>query len=146
MSIQTVEISDSRTGEPISAQVFNNGVYTWEIKNPLYFKITKHFSRPFSTNHDVIDIQLRLNYNIRKILKINKYWVTFRIFTSLRPPTLIFLNIIKRRINMYLDNICIITINNVLRALMEILWHQLPGTLDVELIECKMSMKDEYYN
>nr|QQK85149.1 AC2 [Tomato leaf curl New Delhi virus] len=47
-------ITDSRTGEYITADRAESGVYTWEIRNPLYFKILQHHSRPFLTQHDII--------------------------------------------------------------------------------------------
>uniref|UniRef100_A1DRZ5 Replication enhancer n=1 Tax=Tomato leaf curl New Delhi virus - [Potato] TaxID=270145 RepID=A1DRZ5_9GEMI len=51
-------ITDSRTGESITADRAESGVYTWEIRNPLYFKILKHNSRPFLRQHDIISIQI----------------------------------------------------------------------------------------
>nr|AWD30787.1 C3 [Tomato yellow leaf curl virus]AWD30793.1 C3 [Tomato yellow leaf curl virus] len=39
---------DSRTGELITAPQAENGVFIWEINNPLYFKITDHSQRAIS--------------------------------------------------------------------------------------------------
>ncbi|AGO45837.1 replication enhancer protein [East African cassava mosaic virus] len=57
---------DLRTGELITAPQAQNGAFIWEIPNPLYFKILNHNSKPFNMNHDIIDVQIRFNYNLIK--------------------------------------------------------------------------------
>ncbi|AFJ39284.1 transcription activator protein [Tomato leaf curl Bangladesh virus-[India:Udaipur:Gaillardia:2009]] len=80
---------DSRTGEPITAAQAVNGVFTWEIQNPLYFKITEHHNRPFLTNRDIIIIQLQFNHNLRKALGIHKCFLVYRIWMTSQPQTVI---------------------------------------------------------
>nr|CCK73281.1 Replication Enhancer Protein-truncated [African cassava mosaic virus] len=70
---------DLRTGELITAPQAMNGVYTWEINNPLYFTITRHQQRPFLLNQDIITVQVRFNHNLRKELGIHKCFLNFRI-------------------------------------------------------------------
>nr|AEX92956.1 replication enhancer [Tomato leaf curl Sudan virus]CDN72786.1 Replication Enhancer Protein [Tomato leaf curl Sudan virus] len=107
---------DSRTGELITAHQATNGVFIWEINNPLYFKITSHDERPLNMNKDIISIQIRFNHNIRKELGIHKCFLNFRIWTTLRPQTGHFLRVFKYQVLRYLDNIGVISINNVIRA------------------------------
>nr|ACO53445.1 AC3 protein [Alternanthera yellow vein virus] len=93
---------DSRTGEYITAAQAENGVYTWEITNPLYFKIIKHDSRPFLREHDIITVQIQFNYNMRKALGIHKCFLTCQIWTRLQPQTLSFLRVFKTQVMKYL--------------------------------------------
>ncbi|ACZ56370.1 replication enhancer [Tomato leaf curl Sudan virus -[Wad Madani]] len=122
---------DSRTGELITAHQAENGVFIWEINNPLYFKITEHNERPFLMNHDIISMQIRFNHNIRKVLGIHKCFLNFRIWTTLRPQTGLFLRVFRYQVLRYLDNIGVISINNVIRAVDHVLYDVLENTINV---------------
>ncbi|CAH17666.1 AC3 protein [Stachytarpheta leaf curl virus - [Hn34]] len=124
---------DFRTGEPITAAQAENGAYIWTVRNPLYFKITQHDQRPFSTNHDVITLQVQFNYNLRKALGIHQCFLICRIWTRLRPQTWRFLKVFKYQCIKYLDNLGVISINNVIRAFSHVLYNVLEGTIDDEL-------------
>ncbi|CAH17660.1 AC3 protein [Stachytarpheta leaf curl virus - [Hn30]] len=124
---------DFRTGEPITAAQAENGVYIWTVRNPLYFKITQHDQRPFSTNHDIITLQVQFNYNLRKALGIHQCFLICRIWTRLRPQTWRFLRVFKYQCIKYLDNLGVISINNVIRAFSHVLYNVLEGTIDDEL-------------
>uniref|UniRef100_E7BQ31 Replication enhancer n=1 Tax=Tomato leaf curl New Delhi virus [India:Karnal:OY81A:2004] TaxID=908119 RepID=E7BQ31_9GEMI len=122
---------DSRTGEYITVDRAESGVYTWEIRNPLYFKILKHDSRPFLTQHDIIKIQIQFNHNLRKALGLHKCFLTFQIWTSLRPQIGILLRVFKAQVLKYLDMLGVISINNVIRAVYHVLDNVLEQTIDV---------------
>ncbi|CAD30011.1 AC3 protein [Tomato yellow leaf curl China virus-To[Y25]] len=122
---------DSRTGELLTAAQAENGVYIWTVKNPLYFKITKHLDRPFLKNHDIITLQVQFNYNLRKALGIHKCFLTCKIWTRLHPQTLRFLRVFKYQCIKYLDSLGVISINNVIRAISHVLYNVLEGTIDV---------------
>uniref|UniRef100_Q4QZ93 Replication enhancer n=1 Tax=Tomato yellow leaf curl China virus - [Y205] TaxID=329393 RepID=Q4QZ93_TYLCC len=122
---------DSRTGELLTAAQAENGVYIWTVKNPLYFKITKHLERPFLRNHDIITLQVQFNYNLRKALGIHKCFLTCKIWTRLHPQTLRFLRVFKYQCIIYLDRLGVISINNVIRAISHVLYNVLEGTIDV---------------
>nr|AEX92964.1 replication enhancer [Tomato leaf curl Sudan virus] len=122
---------DSRTGELITAHQATNGVFIWEINNPLYFKITSHDERPLNMNKDIISIQIRFNHNIRKELGIHKCFLNFRIWTTLRPQTGHFLRVFKYQVLRYLDNIGVISINNVIRAVDHVLYNVIAKTTNV---------------
>nr|AIP88994.1 replication enhancer [East African cassava mosaic Kenya virus]AIP89006.1 replication enhancer [East African cassava mosaic Kenya virus] len=122
---------DSRTGELITAPQAKNGVFTWAITNPLYFAITNHDERPGNMNHDIITLQIRFNHNIRKALGIHKCFLNFKVWTTLRPPTGLFLRVFRYQVLKYLDMIGVISINTVLQAVAHVLYDVLLNTLQV---------------
>nr|AGH27805.1 AC3 protein [Tomato yellow leaf curl virus] len=122
---------DSRTGELITAPQAENGVFIWEIINPLYFKITEHSQSPFLMNHDIISIQIRFNHNIRKILGIHTCFLNFRIWTTLQPQTGRFLRVCRYQVLKYLDSLGVISINNVIRAVDHVESAVLENTINV---------------
>ncbi|AGL74873.1 C3 protein [Malvastrum leaf curl Philippines virus] len=124
---------DSRTGELITAAQAENGVYTWTIKNPLYFKITQHLERPFLINHDIITVQIQFNYNLRKALGIHRCFLICKIWTHLHPQTGRFLRVFKYQCMKYLDRLGVISINNVIRAVDHVLYDVFEKTIDVQV-------------
>nr|UXB54294.1 replication enhancer protein [Squash leaf curl China virus] len=124
-------ITDSRTGEYITVDRAESGVYIWMVPNPLYFKILKHDIRPCLEEHDIIKVQIVFNHNLRRALGLHKCAITFRIWTGLRPPTGIFLRVFKTQVLKYLDMIGVIGIYNVIRAAYHVLDNVLEKTIDV---------------
>nr|CUH74511.1 replication enhancer protein [Tomato leaf curl New Delhi virus]CUR24645.1 replication enhancer protein [Tomato leaf curl New Delhi virus]CUR24652.1 replication enhancer protein [Tomato leaf curl New Delhi virus]CUR24659.1 replication enhancer protein [Tomato leaf curl New Delhi virus] len=124
-------ITDSRTGEYITAHRAESGVFIWEVPNPLYFIILKHDSRPFLTNHDIIKIQIQFNHNLRKALGLHKCFLTFQIWTGLRPPTGIFLRVFRTQVLRYLNMLGVVGIYNVIRAVYHVLDNVMERTIDV---------------
>nr|UFP62933.1 AC3 [African cassava mosaic virus] len=122
---------DSRTGELITAPQAKNGVFTWEITNSPYFAITNHDTRPGNMHHDIITLQIRFNHNIRKALGIHKCFLNFKVWTTLRPPTGLFLKVFRYQVLKYLYMIGVISINTVLRAVDHVLYDVLLNTLQV---------------
>ncbi|AIG24392.1 replication enhancer protein [Rose leaf curl virus] len=116
---------DSRTGESITAAQAQNGVFIWEVQNPLYFKITEHHNRGFLMNQDIITAQIQFNHNLRKALGIHKCFLAFRIWMTSQPPTGRFLRVFKTQVLKYLDNLGVISINKVIRAVDHVLWNVL---------------------
>ncbi|ABY60976.1 replication enhancement protein [Tomato leaf curl Ghana virus] len=119
---------DLRTGELITAAQAQSGVFIWEIQNPLYFKITNHDERPFNYQHDIITVQIRFNHNLRKALGIHKCFLNFKVWTSLRPQTGRFLRVFRVQVFKYLDNLGVISINAIIRAVDHVLYNVLEGT------------------
>nr|UFP63030.1 AC3 [East African cassava mosaic Malawi virus] len=122
---------DSRTGELITAPQAMNGVFTWEIKQSLFFEIPNHDKRPGNMTHDIIPLQIRFNHNIRKALGIHKCFLNFKVWTTLRPPTGLFLRVFRYQVLKYLHMIGVISINTVLRAVDHVFYDVLLNTLQV---------------
>nr|QDG02896.1 replication enhancer protein [Pepper yellow vein Mali virus] len=122
---------DSRTGEHITAHQAKNGVFIWEINNPLYFTITNHDIRPFNMNQDILTLQIRFNHNLRRALGIHKCFLNFKVWTTLRPQTGLFLRVFRFQVLKYLNNLGVISINNVIRAVDHVLYVVLVNTISV---------------
>nr|ACO36739.1 replication enhancer protein [Sida micrantha mosaic virus] len=107
---------DSRTGEFITAPQAENGVYIWEITNPLYFKMY-NVEDPLYTRTRVYHIQIRFNHNLRKALGLHKAYLNFQVWTtSLTASGTTYLIRLRRLVMMYLDQLGVISLNNVIRA------------------------------
>nr|SIW61212.1 Replication enhancer protein [Ageratum enation virus] len=123
---------DSRTGGLINAAQAENGVFIWEIQNPLYFKITEHHNQPFLMKEDIITVQIQFNYNLRKALGIHKCFLVYRIWMTSQPQTGRFLRVFKTQVLKYLNNLGVISINNVIRSVDHVLWDVLEHIVYVE--------------
>nr|ABC68300.1 replication enhancer protein [Tomato chlorotic mottle virus] len=107
---------DSRTGELITAHQAENGVYIWEISNPLYFKMYK-VEDILYTRTRVYHVHIRFNHNMRRVLGLHKAYLNFQIWTtSLRASGMTYLNRFKYLLMLYIDQLGVISINNVIRA------------------------------
>nr|ABU62840.1 replication enhancer protein [Macroptilium yellow mosaic virus]ABV53451.1 replication enhancer protein [Macroptilium yellow mosaic virus] len=107
---------DSRTGENITARQAENSVFIWEVPNPLYFKIIMVEDPPF-TQTRIYHIQVRANHNVRKALGLHKAFFNFQVWTTLTTASgTTYLNRFKYLVQMYLDQIGLVGINNVIRA------------------------------
>nr|AVM40968.1 REn [Sida micrantha mosaic virus] len=107
---------DSRTGEFITAPQAENGVYIWEIPNPLYFKMYRVEDPPY-TRTRVYHIQIRFNHNLRRALGLHKAYLNFQFWTtSLTASGTTYLTRFRRLVMMYLDQLGVIALNNVIRA------------------------------
>ncbi|AST47731.1 replication enhancer protein [Tomato leaf curl purple vein virus] len=107
---------DSRTGELITAPQAENGVFIWQLSNPLYFKIT-HVEDPLYTTTRIYHIQIRFNHNLRKALDLHKAFLNFQVWTSyLTASGTIYLSRFRFLVLLYLDQLGVISINNVIRA------------------------------
>ncbi|AEA11180.1 AC3 protein [Vernonia yellow vein Fujian virus] len=126
---------DSHTGEPITAAQATNGVYIWEVPNPLYFKILNHHKRPFLMGRDIIEMRIQFNYNLRKALGLRMCFLTFRIWTRLQPATSHFLRVFKTQVLKYLDSLGVISINLVIKAVDHVLHNVLNHTTYVQQFE-----------
>nr|ASF23372.1 replication enhancer protein [Tomato chlorotic leaf curl virus] len=107
---------DSRTGEFINAPQAENGVYIWEITNPLYFKISHVEDMPY-TRTRVYHLQIRFNHNLRRALHLHKAYLNFQVWTtSLTASGKTYLFRFRHLVMMYLDQLGVISLNNVIRA------------------------------
>ncbi|ADR77523.1 replication enhancer [Sida golden yellow vein virus-[Jamaica:Liguanea2:2008]] len=106
----------SRTGELITARQAENGVYIWEIENPLYFKIYWVEDQIY-TRTRVYHIQIRFNHNLRRALGLHKAYLNFQVWTtSMTASGSTYLARFGQLVNEYLYQLGVIGINNVIRA------------------------------
>ncbi|AOV62485.1 replication enhancer protein [Malvastrum bright yellow mosaic virus] len=107
---------DSRTGELITVRQAENGVYIWEIENPLYFKIYRVKDNLY-TRTRVYHVQIRFNHNLRRALDLHKAFLNFQVWTtSMTASGSTYLARFRHLVIMYLDQLGVISINNVIRA------------------------------
>ncbi|CAD90076.1 AC3 protein [Tomato leaf curl China virus - [G18]] len=123
---------DSRTGELITATQAENGVFIWEITNPLYFKITELRNRPFLSDKDIVTVRIQFNYNLRKALGMHQCFLDFRIWTNSHLQTGRFLRVFRTQVLKFLNNFGVISLNNVIRAVNYVLWDALTQTTFVQ--------------
>ncbi|QBI71944.1 replication enhancer protein [Tobacco leaf curl Dominican Republic virus] len=107
---------DSRTGELITAPQAENGEYIWEIENPLYFRIYSVEDLLY-TRTRVYHIQIRFNHNLRRALHLHKAYLNFQVWTtSMTASGSTYLIRFRHLVNLYLDQLGVVSINNVIRA------------------------------
>nr|AAV54507.1 replication enhancer protein [Lindernia anagallis yellow vein virus] len=123
--------TDSRTGEPITAAQARNGAFIWTVPNPLYFKIIDYEENPFLRPYNTVHFQIRFNHNLRKALEIHQCFLNFRVLTPLRAPTWRFLRIFSRHVLGYLNNLGVISLNDVINAVDYVLYDVFNNTLSV---------------
>nr|AST99389.1 AC3 [Cotton leaf curl Multan virus] len=123
---------DSRPGVPITAAQAGNGAYMWEVPNPLYFKIISHVNGPFTMNMDILTIRIQFNYNTGKALGLHKCFLTFRIWTTLQPQTGLFFRVFKTQVLKYLNNLGVISINLVIKAVEHVLYNVIQQNMYVD--------------
>nr|ALF37804.1 replication enhancer [Beet curly top virus] len=115
-------IRDFRTEEPITLQQATNSIPVDLVPNPLYLKL-QDFFRSGPVYH--LKVQIRLNHNLRKYVNLHKCWIDLTITVSHRTLTGDrFLRVLKKRLEIYLDNLGLICINNVIRGLNHVLYEE----------------------
>nr|APB53921.1 replication enhancer [Beet curly top virus] len=115
-------IRDFRTEEPITLQQATNSISVDLVHNPLYLKLQDFFrSGPVYQ----LKVQIRFNHNLRKYLNLHKCWIDLTITGSHRTLTGDrFLRVLKKRLEIYLDNLGLICINNVIKGLNHVLYEE----------------------
>ncbi|AXU39868.1 replication enhancer protein [Corchorus yellow vein Cuba virus] len=107
---------DSRTGVNITVDQAESSVFIWEVPNPLYFKIIR-IEDPMYSRTRIYHVQIRFNHNLRKRLGLHKAFLNFQVWTSgLTASGLTYLIRFRQLVNMYLDQLGVIGLNNVIRA------------------------------
>ncbi|ABM60795.1 AC3 [Boerhavia yellow spot virus] len=107
---------DSRTGESITARQAENSAFIWEVPNPLYFRMQKIEDLPYIDTR-IYHVQIRFNHNLRRALHLHKAFLNFQVWTtSVRASGTTYLNRFRHLVMLYLDNLGLICINNVIRA------------------------------
>lgn len=107
---------DERTREELSYTQCINATLFETVPNPLYFVVLKHEERPFLKPFNIIEVQIRFNGNLRRQLSIHKCCINYKIWTTLTASPEAFLDRFKYIVMNYLDNLGMISINNVVKA------------------------------
>ncbi|AEI91432.1 replication enhancer [West African Asystasia virus 1] len=122
---------DSRTGEYITAHQANNGIFIWEIRNPLHMRVTQYDQTPFNNQYNIIHLQIRFNHNLRQALGLHKCYMNFQVWTTSWSSSTSCLRSFKIQVNRYLDALGVISVNNVIRSVDHVLYDVWEGTIDV---------------
>nr|UVN12635.1 replication enhancer protein [Horsegram yellow mosaic virus] len=122
---------DFRTGDNITAAQLRNGVYIWEVRNPLSFKILQH--RPMGAGSRMIVTQIRLmfNHGLKKALQMHKCFLDLKLYHYMTATSGMILSIFRNQLFRYLNNLGVISIGNVLRGASHILYEKLHLVEDV---------------
>ncbi|QMI58078.1 C3 [Nightshade curly top virus] len=107
---------DSRTGESLTYTQCQNGCYFDDLQNPIYFKL--HNTTTLSTGNQIITLQIRANHNLRKALDLQICWLNLVVLSV--SPRLSGEALLKRfrfHVMKYLNNLGVISINNVIRSI-----------------------------
>nr|QHD57725.1 replication enhancer protein [Mungbean yellow mosaic virus]QHD57850.1 replication enhancer protein [Mungbean yellow mosaic virus]QPK40963.1 replication enhancer protein [Mungbean yellow mosaic virus]UVJ68675.1 replication enhancer protein [Mungbean yellow mosaic virus] len=122
---------DFRTGDNITAAQLRNGVFTWEVRNPLSFKIMQHRQiRPGSPMY-VTQIRIMFNHGLKKALLMHKCFLDLKLYHYLTATSGMILSIFSRQLFRYLNNLGVISIGNVLQGASYILYEKLHHVEDV---------------
>nr|ALB26156.1 replication enhancer protein [Okra enation leaf curl virus] len=113
---------DSRTGERITAAHTRNGVFIWEVPNPLFFKILSHENSKYTTNMDILTMRIQFNYNLQRALGVHKCFLTPWVGTTFHPPNGLFLRVFVNQVPEYPNNLGVISINLVMKAVELVLY------------------------
>ncbi|UWT60782.1 replication enhancer protein [Papaya mottle leaf curl virus] len=120
---------DSHTGELIIAAQAKNGVYIWEIQKPLSFTIMVHQNRPFLMNEYRFTIRMQFDYKRKRALGVHNYSLVYRIWRTSQARIGRFSRIFKTQFIKYLNCLKLSIINNVIRAVDNVLWNVLEITV-----------------
>nr|WAJ59998.1 replication enhancer protein [Horsegram yellow mosaic virus]WAJ60015.1 replication enhancer protein [Horsegram yellow mosaic virus] len=122
---------DFRTGDNIAATQLGNGVYIWEVRNPLSFKILQH--RPMGAGSRMIVTQIRLmfNHGLKKALQMHKCFLDLTLYHYMTATSGMILSIFRNQLFRYLNNLGVISIGNVLSGASHILYEKLHLVEDV---------------
>nr|UVN12623.1 replication enhancer protein [Horsegram yellow mosaic virus] len=122
---------DFRTGDNITAAQLRNGVYIWEVRNPLSFKILQH--RPMGAGSRMVVTQFRLmiNHALKKALQMHKCFLDLKLYHYMTATSGMILSIFRNQLFRYLNNLGVISIGNVLNGASHILYEKLHLVEDV---------------
>nr|ACL78773.1 AC3 [Kudzu mosaic virus] len=128
---------DFRTGESITAAQLASGVFTWEVTNPLSFKITDHdkvwYQHHIRWPKFKTTIRIMLNHSLKKVLGIHKAFLDLTIYHRFTQPIGMIFSVFKNQVVRYLNNLGVISIGNVLKACEHVLFKLFKHVDDVTL-------------
>nr|UNA95411.1 AC3 protein [Kudzu mosaic virus] len=128
---------DSRTGVNITAAQLESGVFTWEVTNPLSFKIMDHdrvwYQHLIQWPKFRTTIRIMFNHSLKRALGIHKAFLDLTIYHRFTQPTGRILSTFKRQLLRYINSLGVVSISNVLRACSHVLFTLFEHVDDVTL-------------
>nr|ADW24245.1 REn protein [Kudzu mosaic virus] len=128
---------DLRTGVSITAAQLENGVFTWEVANPLSFKIMDHDRVWY---HNLIQwqkfrttIRIMFNHSLKKALGIHKAFLDLTIYHRFIQPSGRICSTFRRQLLRYINNLGVISLSTVLQACSHVLFNVFEHVDDVTL-------------
>nr|WGC76075.1 Replication Enhancer Protein [Mungbean yellow mosaic India virus] len=122
---------DFRTGESITAAQLRNGVYTWEVQNPLSFKIMHH--SPIQAGSEMVVTKLRImfNHGLKKALGMHKCFLDLKLYHYMKATSGKILSIFRNQLLKFLNNVGVISLANILYFASDFLYVKLHFVEDV---------------
>nr|CAP69632.1 replication enhancer protein [Horsegram yellow mosaic virus] len=122
---------DLRTGDNITAAQLRSGVYIWEVRNPLSFKILQHRPMGAGSRMTVTQIRLMFNHGLKKALQMHKCFLDLKLYHYMTATSGMILSIFRNQLFRYLNNLGVISLGNVLNGASHILYEKLHLVEDV---------------
>nr|WLD47585.1 replication enhancer protein [Rhynchosia yellow mosaic virus] len=116
---------DSRTGENITAAQQANGVYIWDVTNPLSFKIVHHDNALLGSNLKKTQIRIMFNHQLKKALGMHKCFLDLTIYHQWIHSSGRILLTFKNMLIRFLNKLSVISIQTVLTGCRNVLCDQL---------------------
>nr|QGN65506.1 replication enhancer protein [Mungbean yellow mosaic India virus] len=117
---------DFRTGESITAAQLRNGVYIWEVQNPLSFKIMHHSPIQAGSRMIVTKLRIMFNHGLKKALGMHKCFLDLKIYHYMKATSGMILSIFRSQLFRFLNNIGVISLANILYFASDLLYSKTP--------------------
>ncbi|AEX31056.1 AC3 [Mungbean yellow mosaic India virus Indonesia] len=122
---------DFRTGDSITAAQLKNGVYIWEVQNPLYFKIMHHSPIQAGSRMIVTKLRIMFNHGLKKALGMHKCFLDLKIYHYMKATSGMILSIFRNQLFKFLNNLGVISLANILYFASDFLYVKLHLVEDV---------------
>nr|QQL11601.1 replication enhancer protein [Mungbean yellow mosaic India virus] len=122
---------DFRTGDNITAAQLRNGVFIWEVRNPLSFKIMQHRQILAGSRMMVTKLRIMFNHGLKKALLMHKCFLDLTLYHYLTATSGMILSIFRRQLFKFLNNLGVISLANILYFASDFLYVKLHLVEDV---------------
>nr|AAW50870.1 replication associated protein [Mungbean yellow mosaic India virus] len=101
---------DFRTGESITAAQLRNGVYIWEVQNPLSFKIMHHSPILAESRMNCHQTTHMFNHRLKETLGMHKCFLDLKLFHYMKATSGMILSIFRKQLFRFLNNLGVISL------------------------------------
>nr|ABD67441.1 REn [Mungbean yellow mosaic India virus] len=122
---------DFRTGESITAAQLRNGVYIWEVQNPLSFKIMHHSPILAESRMMVTKLRIMFNHRLKIALGMHKCFLDLKLYHYMKATSGMILSIFRDQLFKFLNNLGVISLANILYFASDFLYNKLHLVEDV---------------